>query len=92
LPFAALPGEKEGIYLLEEIPVAVVPVPQQLPEVLATQLRRKTQAAGGLLGEVIAGYNCQIVDELGWPCRVEWDFERGFAGKREGVRLQVRPE
>ena len=35
LPFAALPGEKEGAYLLEEAALAVVPVPQLLPELLA---------------------------------------------------------
>ena len=34
LPFAALPGAKEGSYLLEEIALAVVPVPRMLPELL----------------------------------------------------------
>ncbi len=35
IPFAALPGEKAGSYLIEEMAVAVVPVPQSLPEMLA---------------------------------------------------------
>jgi len=35
LPFAALPGREPGKYLLEELSLAVVPVAQQLPYVLA---------------------------------------------------------
>src|SRR5262249_25159332 len=31
-PFAALPGSKPGTFLLEEIPLAVVPVPARLTE------------------------------------------------------------
>jgi len=34
-PLAALPGKKAGTYLLEERALAVVPVPQWLPEILA---------------------------------------------------------
>lgn len=34
-PWAALPGSAPGTYLLEEIALAVVPVPQSLPELLA---------------------------------------------------------
>ncbi|HEV3257270.1 MAG TPA: tetratricopeptide repeat protein [Gemmataceae bacterium] len=36
LPFAALPGKASGTYLVEERALAVVPVPQLLPELLAT--------------------------------------------------------
>ena len=39
LPFAALPGSKEGTYLLEEVALAVVAVPQLLPELLAPAAR-----------------------------------------------------
>jgi CHAT domain-containing protein/tetratricopeptide (TPR) repeat protein len=35
VPFAALPGTKKGTYLIEELALAVVPVPQLLPETLA---------------------------------------------------------
>ena len=35
LPFAALPGAGEGKYLVEEIAVSVVPVPQFLPDLVA---------------------------------------------------------
>jgi CHAT domain-containing protein len=34
LPFAALPGSKADSYLIEEVPLAVIPVPQLLPELL----------------------------------------------------------
>ncbi len=34
LPFAALPGAKAGTFLLEEVPLAVLPVPQVLPRLL----------------------------------------------------------
>ena len=35
IPLAALPGEK-GKYLLEELPIAIVPVPRELPGLLKT--------------------------------------------------------
>jgi CHAT domain-containing protein/tetratricopeptide (TPR) repeat protein len=34
LPFAALPGRVKGTYLLEEVPLAVLPVPRALPRLL----------------------------------------------------------
>jgi CHAT domain-containing protein/Flp pilus assembly protein TadD len=37
IPFAALPGKTPGSYLLEEMPVATVPVPQLLPQLLTAQ-------------------------------------------------------
>jgi CHAT domain-containing protein len=40
LPFGALPGSADGAYLIEELAVAVLPVPQFLPDLL-------TPAAGG---------------------------------------------
>jgi CHAT domain-containing protein/tetratricopeptide (TPR) repeat protein len=38
-PFAALPGRQPGSYLLEEVAIAVVPVPQLLPELLQGDAR-----------------------------------------------------
>jgi CHAT domain-containing protein len=35
LPFAALPGSRPDAYLIEELAIAIVPVPQLLPELLA---------------------------------------------------------
>lgn len=46
-PFAALPGSKPGTYLIEDMPVAVIPVPQLLPELLAE--KRAGNTAGGQL-------------------------------------------
>jgi CHAT domain-containing protein/Tfp pilus assembly protein PilF len=41
LSFVALPGSKEGTYLIEDVAVAVMPVPQHLPELLASVSREK---------------------------------------------------
>jgi CHAT domain-containing protein/Tfp pilus assembly protein PilF len=41
MPFAALPGRKEGSYLIENVAVAVVPVPQLLPQLLAPVAKEK---------------------------------------------------
>ncbi len=49
LPIAALPGEKPGSYLIEERAVAVAPVPQLLPELLATRQARAVTAPQSLL-------------------------------------------
>jgi CHAT domain-containing protein/Flp pilus assembly protein TadD len=35
LPFGALPGSKDGAYLIEELAIAVLPVPQLLPDLFA---------------------------------------------------------
>ena len=54
-PWPALPGQQPGTYLIEDIAVAVVPIPRLLPELLASadsstavQIRRRslTTAAG----------------------------------------------
>ena len=34
VPFAALPGKKEGTYLIEDVALAVVPVPSVIPEMV----------------------------------------------------------
>jgi tetratricopeptide (TPR) repeat protein len=41
VPFAALPGRKEGTYLIEDVALAVVPVPQLLPQMLAPVPKEK---------------------------------------------------
>ena len=59
-PLAALPGKAPGTYLLEERALAVVPVPQWLPEILAEPATAKIDGsdrdAGGpsllLLGDI----------------------------------------
>ena len=47
-PWGALPGNKPGSYLIEERAIAVVPVPQSLPELLAND-NIPSQAAPSLL-------------------------------------------
>ncbi len=49
LPFAALPGNKEGSYVLEEIALAVVPVPRMLPDLLRRQAADEQSAPASLL-------------------------------------------
>ncbi|HTU19456.1 MAG TPA: tetratricopeptide repeat protein [Gemmataceae bacterium] len=56
IPFAALPGQKPDAYLLEETPLAQVPVPQALPELLSGQApRRPAVPSLLLLGDVDFG-------------------------------------
>ena len=46
-PFSALPGQRPNTYLIEDLAVAVVAVPQQLPELLAPARRhRRSEPAG----------------------------------------------
>ncbi len=53
VPFAALPGRTKDSYLVEEMALAVVPVPQLLPELLAPGPdARKTQSSLLLVGDV----------------------------------------
>jgi hypothetical protein len=57
VPFAALPGSKKGTYLLEEVVLAVVPVPQLLPELLAArpaaEKSEEVAQAGGIASGAI---------------------------------------
>jgi CHAT domain-containing protein len=52
LPWAALPGQKPGSYLIEERAFAVVPIPRLLPELLARTTKHVTDASLMLVGEV----------------------------------------
>jgi CHAT domain-containing protein/tetratricopeptide (TPR) repeat protein len=51
LSFAGLPGSKEGTYLIEEVAVAVVPVPALLPGLL----KRREPADGGIPSLLLVG-------------------------------------
>jgi CHAT domain-containing protein len=56
LSWAALPGKKPGSYLIEEVTIAVVPVPRLLPEMLAPREADRDRAGGAgrllLVGDV----------------------------------------
>ena len=56
-PFAALPGEKPGTYLIEERSIAVIPFPQMLPELLSRKKddAKKSPASLLLVGDVDYG-------------------------------------
>jgi CHAT domain-containing protein len=43
VPFAPLPGSKEGTYLIEDFALAILPVPQLLPQILAPVPKEKRQ-------------------------------------------------
>lgn len=55
LAWAALPGEKPGSYLIEERAIALVPIPQRLPEMLAEPPARSDQPSLLLAGDVNFG-------------------------------------
>lgn len=40
LPFCALPGEQPGSYLIEDVAIGVIPVPQMLPEMFSARPAR----------------------------------------------------
>ena len=52
LPFGALPGKDAGKFLIEEYTLAIVPVPQMIPELVAETGRRELQKNLLLLGNV----------------------------------------
>ncbi len=52
LPFTALPGKEAGKYLIEEYTLAVVPVPQMIPELLSHAGHRELQKNLLLMGNV----------------------------------------
>jgi CHAT domain-containing protein len=52
LPLGALPGKERGKYLLEERTIAIVPVPQLIPEIVQEQGRKELRKNLLLLGNV----------------------------------------
>jgi CHAT domain-containing protein/tetratricopeptide (TPR) repeat protein len=66
-PFAALPGDKDDHYLIEERAVAVVAVPQLLPELLRPDAKDKKDTPPSLLliGDVDFGAAPGVADARG---------------------------
>ena len=52
LPFGALPGKKPGTYLLEELRLALIPVPQLLPALINEKGRKQVEKGLLLMGDV----------------------------------------
>jgi len=70
VPFAALPGSKKDAYLLEEMALAVVPVPQLLPALLAQRPdQAKAEPSLLVVGEVSydAGGGAAVADSRSAP-------------------------
>ena len=49
MPLHALPGREPGSFLIEDVAIVVVPVPQLLPEMLAAPVGNKSQSPPSLL-------------------------------------------
>ncbi len=89
LPFAALPGEKPDSYLIEDVTLAVIPVPQLLPELLAASSELPQNAPSLLvLGNVdygaAPGAPAQLSDSraaVGGPTRREFRALEATAGE-----------
>jgi CHAT domain-containing protein len=52
LPFAALPGKSEGTYLLDDYRLALAPVPQLIPALVAAPAKKQVERELLLLGDV----------------------------------------
>jgi CHAT domain-containing protein len=80
-PFAALPGKKKNTYLIEDVAVAVVPVPQMLPEMLKPLDKAKRLGPSLLLVDDVdydrAGAAAKVeAGERGAPLGVRRDWGR----------------
>jgi tetratricopeptide (TPR) repeat protein len=84
LPLAALPGRKPDTYLLEEVSLAVVPVPQLLPELLAAgKADAKPEPSLLLVGDVDFDAAPELADARGGK-------RTAVRGNRAGVLMQFQ--
>lgn len=89
-PFAALPGTKPETYLIEEMPIAVVPVPQLLPELLARH--REGAVAGQQADSLFVMGDVDFGAVPGHPPAVQNPGTlEGYAAARGGHGLQFLP-
>ncbi|MDX1946408.1 MAG: CHAT domain-containing tetratricopeptide repeat protein [Pirellulaceae bacterium] len=84
LPLGALPGKTPGTYLLEELTIAIIPVPQQLPGVLG---RPKVEARPDSPSLLLIG----DVDYGGQPGAEQGGTERATIPTAGGLRWQFGP-
>ncbi|MHC4579805.1 MAG: CHAT domain-containing protein, partial [Planctomycetota bacterium] len=78
LAFAALPGQESGTHLIDEVSVAVLPVPQHLPSLLAHEAVQEDRGSLLLIGDVDYGGSAGGA--------VEATIGRSAAGTRTGER------
>jgi CHAT domain-containing protein/tetratricopeptide (TPR) repeat protein len=90
VPFAALPGKEKGTYLIEDMAVAVVPVPRQIPELMRPvpekgRLAPSLLAVGGVDYE--PGESAALAAARGAPMGVsrEWSSLPGTAAEARAV-------
>ncbi len=97
VPWAALPGREPGTYLIEEVGLAVVPVPAQLPAMLGGQSRPPIKPSLLLVGDVrFDGFNLPAVNDRGLnetsrggaPFR--WPGLPGTRGEVEAIKSAFR--
>jgi CHAT domain-containing protein/Tfp pilus assembly protein PilF len=69
LPWGALPGRKAGTYLIEDVALSVVPVPQLLPALLADKTGDRKPVAASLLLVGDVAYDAQGASPA--PARLE---------------------
>jgi CHAT domain-containing protein/Tfp pilus assembly protein PilF len=92
VPFGALPGSKEGNYLIEDVALAIVPVPQLLPELLAPVPKEKRLKPSLLVvGDVNFDSNKTVVasaDDRGVPRAglQNWDKLDATSAEADAVR------
>ncbi len=89
VPFAALPGRKSGAYLIEDVAVAVVPVPSAIPEVLRPVVEKERLPASLLAvgGVDYDGAPAAPADTRGAPLGIsrDWAALPGTAGEAASV-------
>jgi CHAT domain-containing protein/Tfp pilus assembly protein PilF len=94
VPFGALPGRREGNYLIEEVALAVVPVPQLLPQLLAPVPRAKGRLPSLLVvGDVdfaTSGAAIALADSRSAPRGALQEWGRLPATSAEADAVRVR--
>jgi tetratricopeptide (TPR) repeat protein len=97
-PFAALPGTQSDTFLIEERAVAVIPVPQLLPQLLASTATDETPVTSNesllLVGAVEYGGSPGVIGEArGGETAVSLDeLERSAALPTYGPLIETRAE
>jgi CHAT domain-containing protein/Flp pilus assembly protein TadD len=93
LPFAALPGQKAGNYLIEEQPLAVVPMARLLPELKATVAEKEAAPSLLVVGDVDYGEKpAKAVQKTNSPAAAQlgdlpaWKSLPATRGEMLGVR------
>jgi CHAT domain-containing protein/tetratricopeptide (TPR) repeat protein len=89
VPFAALPGKQPGKFLLEEISVAVVPLPRLVPSLLQEQLSVPGSETMLLVGDVDYGAAAGKSESVAGRSAVRAGKGRFNFGPLEGTRGEI---